>query len=42
MRIYEGNLIDLLRYLKENNIIYFVRPTHIEILIEDEVLQIAA
>ena len=42
MKIYEGNLIDLLRYLKESNIIYFIRKSHIEIILNDEILQIAA
>ena len=42
METYTGNLIDLLRYLKESNIVYFVRKSHVEIIIDDEVLQIAA
>ena len=42
MQTYEGNLIDLLRYLKENNIIYFLRQSHVEIIIDDEIVQIAA
>lgn len=42
METYKGNLIDLLRYLKESNVIYFIRKSHIEIIIDDEVLHIAA
>ena len=42
METYTGNLIDLLRYLKESNIIYFVREDYVEILIDDEVIDIAA
>lgn len=42
MQIYQGNLIDLLRYLKESNIIYFIRKSHVEIILEDKIVQIAA